>query len=303
MEVLAMGYNKALYIYNGNAGKEAMEEKLAQTLPILSQAIKQLIIIQTESIEDARTTCIDYASHIDLLIILGGDGTIHNCINAIAPLNERPVIAILPGGTSNDITRMLQIPQNLYQAASAIIDGKVVPIDVGKADDRYFLNFWGIGLVAETSQNIDNDQKKNLGVLSYFMSTLKTVGQAKSFSYELKTSSDRYQGEAVMVIVLNGKYLGTREIPITSISPSDGRLDVLIVKNSSLASFRELLSMNNPETEINDLQEIKYTQTNRLHIHTNETKDVDTDGEIISGTPSTIEILPSHLRMIKATSN
>ncbi|MEC5424686.1 YegS/Rv2252/BmrU family lipid kinase [Virgibacillus sp. C22-A2] len=294
-------YEKALFLYNGNAGKNDMEQKLSQTLPIITKAIRELTIVQTKSSKEAKETCIAFASKIDLLIILGGDGTVHTCINSIAALESRPVVAILPGGTSNDFSRMLRIPQNLYAAATAIVEGDAVPIDIGKSNSTYFLNFWGIGLVSETSQNIDEDQKENFGVLSYFMSTLRTVSQAEPFTYDIKTLNNQYEGEAVMVLVLNGKFLGTKELPIATVDPSDGKLDILIVKNSNIASFRELLAMNNPEFYDKEFSELKHFQATELVINTDETKEIDMDGEINETTPSIIEILPSHLQMIQGS--
>ncbi|GAB3045417.1 diacylglycerol/lipid kinase family protein [Virgibacillus ainsalahensis] len=291
-------YHRALFIYNGNAGSNGMEQKLTQTLPILSQAIKELTIIQTESIEHAKQTCVKFSGEIELLIILGGDGTLNACVNAIATLKDRPVIAILPGGTSNDFSRMLQIPQNLQQAAHTIVNGKVVNIDLGKAGDRYFLNFWGIGLVAQTSQNIDEEQKTNLGILSYFMSTVRTVNQAEAFQYEIITEENKYSGEAVMIIVLNGRFIGTREMPIPSIHPNDGMFDALIVKNSTLLTFRELLSMKNPNTDVEQLTELDHFQTKKLKISTNTGKEIDMDGEIAGTTPEEISVVPGHMQMI-----
>ncbi|NBJ71214.1 MULTISPECIES: YegS/Rv2252/BmrU family lipid kinase [Clostridia] len=293
-------YDEALFLYNGNAEYEEMQGKLMYAIPKLSLAIKQLHIVQTESIEDVKDVCVRYASKVDLLLILGGDGTVHACINAISPLKERPIVGILPGGTCNDFSRVLNIPQQLEKAASAIVEGHVVDIDVGKADDRYFLNFWGIGLIAETSQNIDPIQKKYLGVLSYFMSTLKTITQAKSFSYVITTDEQTVQGEAVMIVVLNGRYLGTQELPISRLQPDDGKLDVLIVKNSNLAFFRELFSMNDPDTKLKELNELMYIQTGRLRVTTDDRKEADMDGEIVTGTPTEVELLPKHLQMIRA---
>ncbi|UJL47019.1 YegS/Rv2252/BmrU family lipid kinase [Virgibacillus sp. NKC19-16] len=293
-------YDKALFLYNGNAGANDMEQKLAQTLPVLAKVIKELTVIQTNSVEEAKRTCVTFAKQIDLLIILGGDGTVHTCINSIAALEKRPVIAILPGGTSNDFSRMLQMPQNLKQAAGTIVDGETVDIDLGKSGEKYFLNFWGIGLVSEASQNINEDQKNSFGILSYFMSTLRSVNQAEPFHYEVQADDATHDGEAVMILVLNGKFIGTRELPIPSIAPNDGKLDVLIVKNSTLASFRELLSMNNPNIDSEQLNELDYFQATDLKVTTDSYQDIDMDGEISETTPSEIVLLPGHIRMVRS---
>lgn len=132
-----MKYEHGLFIYNGQAGDENIEQKLSQTLPILAKSIKKLTVIQTQSIEEAKDTFTQYAETVDIMIILGGDGTLHACINSLAPLKKRPVVAVLPGGTCNDFSRALGMPQNLAQAAQAIVDGDVINVDIGKTNERY----------------------------------------------------------------------------------------------------------------------------------------------------------------------
>ncbi|WP_042220392.1 YegS/Rv2252/BmrU family lipid kinase [Oceanobacillus manasiensis] len=293
-------FTKALLLYNGNAGRGDIEQKLSDVLPILSRGIKELIVLQTASKEEVTEVCKKNSDQVELLIILGGDGTLHCCINALAPLPNRPIIAVLPGGTSNDFSRMLEIPQNLSAAAEAIIEGKVLDIDVAQSDEKYFLNFWGIGMVADTSKNIDDQHKKSFGVLSYFMSTLKTVSQSEQFTYKIETKGEVYEGEAVVILFLNGTFIGTRQIPVLTIDPTDGYLDVLIVKNSSIASFRELLSMSNAEVNKEALEQLIHFQADEIKINTGTAKEIDMDGEISTETPADIRILPKHIQMIQA---
>ncbi|GAB3789384.1 diacylglycerol/lipid kinase family protein [Virgibacillus kimchii] len=293
------GFERALFLYNSKAGSDGIEQKLAKTLPVLAKKIKSITIIQTASIEEAQAACVRFAEEIDLLIILGGDGTLHACINAVALLKRRPVIGVLPAGTANDFSRMLQIPQDLEQAAQTIAAGEVMPVDVGKANDSYFLNFWGIGLVAEASQNIDQAQKNSLGVLSYIMSTIRTVNEAEVFRYKITTEQHEHNGEAVMIIVLNGKFIGTTELPIPSIQLNDGMFDVLIIKESNLAAFRELLSMKNPMTDKESFTELEHFQVHKLTLNTDPQKDADMDGEVSGSTPNEIMLLPGHLKMVR----
>ncbi|WP_229683253.1 YegS/Rv2252/BmrU family lipid kinase [Virgibacillus oceani] len=297
-----MKYENALFLFNGNAGNRDLEQKLSQTLPILSQSIKQITVLKTQTINELKDGCVAYASEVELIIIMGGDGTVHECINSIAELEIRPIIAILPAGTCNDFSRMLRIPQNLRQAAEAIVNGEIIPIDLGKTDNWYFLNFWGIGLVADTSLNINETQKRSLGVLSYFMSSIKTVTQSEPFSYKMKTDVETYEGEAVMLVVLNGGFIGTRQIPIPSIRSDDGFFDILIVKNSTLASFKELIMLDQPNNNLDQLSELIYFQAKELTISTDPTKTIDMDGEINGMTPSELSILPGHIQMIKGSS-
>ncbi|WP_237648707.1 YegS/Rv2252/BmrU family lipid kinase [Sediminibacillus terrae] len=292
-------FESGLFLYNGNK-KEEVGQDLQQALPVLAKAISNLHVIQTTSLEELQETCKGYASEVDVIIILGGDGTVHECINAIAGLEKRPAVAILPGGTCNDFSRMLGMPQNVRQAAEAIVNGQIRAVDIGQSDSRYFLNFWGIGLVTETSINIDKEQKRRLGVLSYFLSTLRTINQAEPFGYRIKADGEEIEGEAVLIVVLNGKYIGTREIPVSAITPQDGKLDVLIVKNSSLAMFRELMMMNQEDANTEALTELSHVQVNQAEIEVKgqEERQIDMDGEIVDTVPASIRILPSHVNMI-----
>jgi diacylglycerol kinase (ATP) len=291
-------FRHAVYVINGNMEKAQMERELGQTLPKISPAVKQLEIMQTNDLEELESYCKQMAEKIDLLIIHGGDGTIHQVINAIAPLSVRPKLAIIPGGTCNDFSRMLGIPQNLKKAAQSIADGQTTAIDIGQYEDSYFLNFWGMGLIADASNNIDENEKANWGVLSYFMSTLRTINQVEPFAYEIEVNGEKTAGEAVMILVMNGRFIGTREMVGSDIRPDDGNLHVCIVKNSTLASFKQLLQMKQNKTDLTELTEVEIQAAETIRILSPANKPIDMDGEIYADTPGEIHILPGHLEMI-----
>ncbi|WP_313237343.1 diacylglycerol/lipid kinase family protein [Sporosarcina ureae] len=291
-------FNRALFVYNQAAGEEDTQLKLSQTLHVFAQAVDELIVLNTSSEKQLQQACVTYSDQVDLLIILGGDGTVHICINSIAPLATRPIIAILPGGTSNDFSRSLGVPQPLQDAATSILNGSIIKTDIGKVGEHYFMNFWGTGLVTDTSENIKSDEKKRFGSISYMLSTLRTLNQTKPFRYKLQSRDTELEGEAILLFVLNGRFIGTTELPIASLSPIDGKLDVLIVRDSNLAAFRELFALQNPNVENEHLTELEYIQVTALEIMQPIGNKVDMDGEIYEETAQQITVLPGHLRMI-----
>lgn len=290
-------YSRGAFIYNGNAGAGKLEQKLSQTIPTLAQNVESLTVLQTQSREDMIEKCKEYGRKVEVLFILGGDGTVHDTVNALADLDSRPVVGVLPGGTCNDYARMLGLPQDLYQASQALVDGDERYVDIGKTKDHYFTNFWGIGLVAETSTNVDSAQKNRFGVLSYFISAMKSMNEANPFKYKITVDGETaFNDQAVVVLVLNGRYIGTRMVPIPDLSLNDGKFDILIVKSSTLTSFRELLTMNSPDNK--KYQELYHIQGERVEIETEEQMEIDSDGEINSSTPDSIELIPNHLKML-----
>ena len=291
-------FKRGLFVYNKTAGEEDTHQKLAETLHVFAQAVDELIVLYTASEEELQHACIQYSDKIDLLIILGGDGTVHTCINSIAPLHIRPVIAILPGGTSNDTSRSLGIPQDLNDAATSLLNGSIINTDIGQVGKHYFVNFWGIGLVTETSENIKPEQKKRFGSISYILSTLRTMNQTEPFHYKIQSADMELEGQAILLFVLNGRFVGTTELPIASLSPFDGKLDVLIVRESNLSAFRELFALQDPTVENEQLTELEYIQVDNLEILAPIHSKVDMDGEIYEDTSNKINVLPGHLQMI-----
>ncbi|MGK9428545.1 YegS/Rv2252/BmrU family lipid kinase [Bacillus atrophaeus] len=292
-----MSYQKALLIYNGNAGKKNIEKTLGSVVPILSQSIDELIIKPTRRKDDAYQFCKTLDDTIDILFVLGGDGTVHECINGIAALDKKPAVGILPGGTCNDFSRELGIPQNLQKAAEALVSGEKISVDVCKMNDRFFLNFWGIGLITETSNNINETEKALFGKISYFTSALRTVSSAQPFPVKLNIDGEEREDEAVMLLVMNGQYIGTNRIPLPDASITDGLADILICRSTNLTALRELMNMEQGTFE-NFAGELSYIQASKVKIETESEMKVDTDGEVYTHTPGIIEVLKQHIEML-----
>ncbi|KKB71549.1 MULTISPECIES: YegS/Rv2252/BmrU family lipid kinase [Bacillus] len=292
-----MNKRKAMLIYNGNAGQKNIKKTLGTVVPILSEYIDELIINPTRQKGDAFRLCRHIGEGVDELYILGGDGTVHECINGISPLQSKPAIGILPGGTCNDFLRTLEIPQNIEKAAEALVHGDKAAVDVLKANNHYCLNFWGVGFITEASSHINQTEKALLGRISYFTSALRTIPKLKPFPCKLTIDGEELTDEAVMVLVLNGQFIGTNRLPLPKATATDGKADVLVCRNTSLSALKELLSMDQPEWETFE-GDLSYFQGKTIKVETAEEMDADTDGEIYSKAPADINVLNGHLRML-----
>lgn len=291
-------FNRSVLLYNGNAGASTVDAVLGLAVPHLAQASKSLEIIQTNSPEEFEAACQNAATHADILFIAGGDGTVHLAVRALSTISNPAPIAILPSGTANDFARTLNIPLELNLAALELIEGEIKEIDTGKINGGSFLNFAGIGLIADASSNIDPLLKERYGKISYFMSALQSLRQATPFSVQLKIDEISYVEEAVLVLVMNGKSIGTHTFPLATIDPADGLLDLFIIQTSSLAAIREWFSLSQPEIATEELEHVTHYQGKSISIRTSEPLDVDTDGEIYLKTPLEIEVQPHSLKML-----
>lgn len=294
-----MKYTKALFIYNGNAGKDEIGKLLEISLPKLAESMEQLLVFKSIRPGHAKALCEQYGEEVELVIVLGGDGTVHECINGIAPLKKRPVFAILPGGTCNDFTRTLGMSQNLAFATEELVNGLEVSVDIVQADHDYFLNFWGVGLVTETSNNIKEEEKNLLGRISYFLSALRTMKTINPFDIHLTVDGKEISEKAVMVLIVNGNYIGGRMLPIPSISYDDGLVDIFLLKNTNLQLLREIMDLRQEQATEAIKEEILYFRAKNIKIKAENPIDIDMDGEVYQTTPSEITVLSQHIKMIK----
>lgn len=292
-------YQRSMLIYNGNAGQGDLEKTLSACVPTLLAQLPHLLILQTTEKNEAKRLCEQYGAEMDLVIVLGGDGTLHECVNGLASLEKRPVIALLPGGTCNDFSRALGMSQNLKKAAEEILSGEVVPVDVMQVNESFFLNFWGIGLVAETSTNIDDAEKALWGKMSYYLSAIRTIRQMDPFSYSIQCDGERIEGEAVMILVSNGNFIGAKGLPFNGIRYDDGVANLFIIKNTNLTLLKELLLTDVTADDDSLANEVLHFSGKELIVETDTAMTADTDGEVYMKTPAIIKAKKHHLRMIK----
>ncbi len=294
-----MRWKKGMLIYNKNAGNDKLERNLGGCLPGLAPHIDEFLILQTKQKGDACRYCFEYGEEMDVVFVLGGDGTVHECINGLSPLQKRPLFGILPGGTCNDFSRTLKIPQNVRQAAEALVNGKVRPIDIGKSNNDYFSNFWGVGLISDASNNIDEQEKSRFGKIGYLLSAVRTIGGNAPFSYKVEYDGNFIEGEAVMILVLNGCFIGTNLLPFPMIRPDDGLFGVAILENANLGAFLEIIAMKRSWTQsMSSDSGVTYLQAGTLTIESKRPLDVDMDGENYRQTPSRIKVLAHHLSVL-----
>ena len=283
-------FNRAMLVYNGNAGQGETSSLLESVTGTLAGSIPELTLMAALEPGDGERLCREHGEAFDLVLIMGGDGTVHECVNGLAALKQAPPIGILPAGTCNDFARSLGLPPDPAAAAEEILKGQAVQIDIGTVEDRVFTNFFGVGLITEASDNIDPSLKGHFGKLSYYLSTLQTVRQAEPFRFVLEWDGGRLEDEAVMIYVSNGRFLGARPLPFTLEFMADGRLDVLVIREAGLPLLKELLAWKEEGQWQPKDDSIVYFQASSLKLITETPMRADTDGEKYIDTPCEIVV-------------
>ena len=230
----------------------------------------------------------------EVIIAAGGDGTLNEVVNGIGGSTVR--LGILPVGTMNVFATELGIPQgNLERAWSVIEQGKVVEVDLPKANDTHFIQLAGVGLDAEVVRKTTADSKKALGPLSYLL-TLVQVAAHKPSRVMLEAEGGRIS-EGSFALIGNGRLYGGPFPVFQRASLFDGLLDVLVFQNQShwdvVRYFQAIAFGTHPQ-----LPDVEYFQTSTLRVTSSGDVPVELDGEVAGMLPCLFSVSSQKLRVL-----
>lgn len=156
------------------------------------------------------------------LLVAGGDGTFRSVAGAIARAGA--VLGVIPLGTVNDLARNLGIPPALNAACDVISGGQVAAIDLGLANDDYFVITASLGFSAQMQAALTPNLKRLLGPCGYLVAGLAAVRKMRPFRVTVTSERGPESLEAVQVGTVNGhSWLGgSCEIP--GVGLESGRL-------------------------------------------------------------------------------
>ena len=168
---------KARIIYNPTSGRELFKKHLPEVLQKFEQAGYETSCHATTCEGDAiQAAKVAGERGFDMIVAAGGDGTINEVVNGIAELEERPHIAVIPVGTTNDFARAIGIPlNNVIQAVEVILNGEPQKIDIGRVNEHYFINIAGGGRLTELTYEVPSKLKTMVGQLAYYLKGMEML--------------------------------------------------------------------------------------------------------------------------------
>jgi len=177
----------------------------------------------------------------DLVIAFGGDGTMLEVAEAL--IDTRVPLAVIPGGTANVFANELEIPNDKMDAIDSLLTQKanIREIDVGRVGEKHFLLRVGIGLEAAMTVMTDRDEKDKYGFWAYLRTALRLASRMKQAHYHMVIDGKRIKMHGVTCVVCNSGNLGLPKVKLLpDIDISDGKLDLIIVKEASIWSAGSL---------------------------------------------------------------
>lgn len=237
------------------------------------------------------------------LIVMGGDGTVNEALNGVAPDFGKIEFGIAPFGTGNDFATMIGIPDEPEEAVECLLTAETAMIDVGLLEAgetrRYFINASAGGFSSKVTEHLDSERKSSWGGLAFYISAAEALPELEAHQLKVRIDdSETIETECLNLVVANGRTVAGG-IPVAPLAePDDGLLDLLIlpiVPTAELAAlFRELIARE--EADHSSL----LRSARKIEIVCDPPMVLNIDGEIAADTPAQYSVLPQALRTLVA---
>ncbi len=198
---------------------------------------------------------------------------------------------MLPLGTANDFARTLGIPGDLDAAAGVIADGHVRLVDLGRANDAYFLNVASLGMSVAATSELSPAIKRRFGPLAYLYAGARAFTRNPTFRLRVQHGPDSIETTAHQVVVGNGRFYGGGVLVSQQSSLEDGMLHAYALGTRGrwhLLTTIAMLRLGVPIDRPGDY----FLQTTRLEVETCPPLAVNCDGEIRTTSPVTFAVEP-----------
>ncbi|HFI0254814.1 TPA: diacylglycerol kinase family lipid kinase [Streptococcus suis] len=306
---------RARLIYNPTSGQEIMKKNVAEVLDILEGFGYETSAFQTTPEKDSAKNEARRAAlaGFDLVIAAGGDGTINEVVNGIAPLEKRPKMAIIPTGTTNDYARALKVPRgNPVEAAKLIGKNQTILMDIGLAknqkngihQEHYFINIAAAGTLTELTYSVPSQLKTMFGYLAYVVKGAELLPQVQFTPVRVRHDGGVFEGSVSMIFVALTNSIGGFEQIVPDAKLDDGNFTLLMVKTGNLFEILHLIGQVLDGGKHIDSDLIEYIKTQHLTIENLDPDSrllINLDGEFGGDAPVELFNLQNHIEFFADT--
>ena len=230
----------------------------------------------------------------------GGDGTISEVLDGAARV-EGAEVGVIPIGTGNDFCRSCT-PRELYFDIEAQINGTAIPIDAVKYNGKYSANMINIGFDCEVVRDVANIKRKPWvpGGLAYIFGLVRTLVRKPGASFMLSIDGGKPEHyELLLCAIANGPYCGGGFDALPMAELSDGKVNIIKVKNISRLKFITLVKKYKdgtlPESKKGE-KFCEYVSCRHAVFEFDKTQAVCVDGEIHELDRLEIDVEPGKFR-------
>ncbi|MCX7904824.1 MAG: diacylglycerol kinase family lipid kinase [Caloramator sp.] len=284
-----------LFIVNPMAGNGRALKVSTQIRERMEKAKREYQIVHTKGPEDAIYIAREATKYFTKIVSVGGDGTLNEVLNGI--VGSKAVLGVIPAGTGNDFAKTIYTSLNIDDIIETILNGEIKSIDIGKCNQRYFINIASAGIDAEIAHRVQRMKKYVSGKFVYLTALFKTLVNYKGIDFKIKLDDVSFQSNTLLITASNGKYYGGGMLPTPDADIKDGYFDVCHIKNLNKLKIISLLNkfIKGKHTK---LKEVTIFKTKRLNIQAEQKFFVNIDGENLETKEANLEICKDFINIV-----
>jgi YegS/Rv2252/BmrU family lipid kinase len=296
------------FVVNPAACRGRAIRRMPAVLGPLSAAGATVRVEQSSSLDHAATLAADAVDRGEIVVAVGGDGTVGRMAAAVAAAGG--VLGIVPAGRGNDFARMLGIPADPARAAAVLLRGgrravDLIGVRAGDGPEQVVAGSVYLGIPSEGAQ-IAAVSRLPPGGLAYQVAGLRALLAWQPASFTVDAGADGAAGAAFpgfCVVVANSAYFagGTPAAPDADVA--DGLLDVITVSEGSKLSFVRVMLLAARGKHMR-LAQVGATRSASVTVRADRAMLAGADGEplpcaspLATGTPLHVRALPRALRV------
>ncbi|MYL54092.1 YegS/Rv2252/BmrU family lipid kinase [Pontibacillus yanchengensis] len=289
---------QAMIIVNPSSGKEDAVDYVEDIRSILTNKGYEVQVSQTEKELDATKYCQDACEkEFDLVVSLGGDGTLNETVNGMVDQQHRPKLGIIPLGTVNDFARAINVPLDPKKAIEILQSDNTRSVDIGRFNDRYFVNIIAIGSVAEAIYEVTPEEKTKFGPLAYMLEGFKTLTHQKEYPLKIEHGDQTWEGESFLFLAALTNSTAGFEKLTPEAEVNDGVLHCYIIKKVNMVRLSSIVT-SILRGHLKDDDDVDYFTAQNLHVSSEEKLVTNVDGEEGDSLPVSIDVRPAHIEVI-----
>ena len=226
----------------------------------------------------------------------GGDGTLNEVVSGVAGY-DNVAVTVFSGGSGNDFVKLFDEPKAFFDL-HRLLDAEETTFDLIRCNEDISLNICSVGLDARIGTDVSEYKRLPLlhGFRAYVASTVVNVVKGISEHYVVEVDGQRFDEEFTMICVCNGRYYGGGFNPVPEADPTDGLLDVLLVKKVSRAQVPKVVGKYKAGcyAQLSDL--ITHFKAREVKIHCDKPTPINLDGELRIAQDITMSLADQKIR-------
>jgi diacylglycerol kinase (ATP) len=298
-------------VANPAAGRSTDPDRWNQIVSELRGRFPSAHLRPTQGPGDERRAVAELLAHsVDQLIVAGGDGTLHQVVDALLasplPATERPAVGFVPLGSGNDFARGLGVPLAPFEAIRALGRTQEISVDIGRLTflgetpvrTVHWLNQSYLGFGAAVVDRVARGSRP-ADQSAYLRSALRELWRVHPHRYSLESDGRPVEVvDAMNLLITNGRYSGSGMLSSPQADPSDGVLDVVMVSPVGRIRLLRGLRRFRAGTHLS-LPEVRSWKVRNVAVRSESTAElVEADGDIVGHLPARYDVVPGALRVI-----